>query len=172
MISNKVHRKRAAATLALSICLITSSTACGSDEKKVVADGVLKPGNYTAAPPPASSLGAVGTTKTSLGTVASDAEGFTLYIFKRDKKGSAPKCVGECAKTWEPVLAPTGMPIAFPGVDAQKLTVVSRTDGKRQIALDGSPLYRYKEDKKPGDVTGHRLSNEWHAASATGVALK
>jgi len=39
-------------------------------------------------------------------------------------------------------------------LDAARFTVFTRTDGKKQSAFDGHPLYYFVDDKVPGDVKG------------------
>jgi predicted lipoprotein with Yx(FWY)xxD motif len=40
--------------------------------------------------------------------------------------------------------------------------VVTRTDGTRQIALNGHPLYRFAGDQNPGDTAGNGFGGIWH----------
>jgi predicted lipoprotein with Yx(FWY)xxD motif len=42
------------------------------------------------------------------------------------------------------------------------MTLVSRTDGLRQWAYDGKPLYTYHEDAMRGDVEGDNEGGVWH----------
>jgi len=81
----------------------------------------------------------------------------TLYTFDKDTKGSGKSvCNGDCAKNWPPYLA-TDKDKA-----ADKFTIVTRDDGKKQWAFDGKPLYYWAEDMKKGDKTGDNRSNVWH----------
>jgi predicted lipoprotein with Yx(FWY)xxD motif len=44
-------------------------------------------------------------------------------------------------------------------------TTIIRADGTKQWAYKGRPLYTWKNDKKPGDITGDGfLNGAWHAA--------
>src|SRR5262245_21350020 len=96
-------------------------------------------------------------TTTSAGDVLTTPEGMTLYTFDKDKKGLS-NCKGDCAKMWPPLKAEKG---AKP---TGKLTIVKRSDGTRQWADEGQPLYTYAKDKKPGDVTGDNVGSVWHVA--------
>jgi predicted lipoprotein with Yx(FWY)xxD motif len=81
----------------------------------------------------------------------------TLYTFDKDTKGSGKSvCNGDCAKNWPPYLA-TDKDKA-----ADKFTIVTRDDGKKQWAFDGKPLYYWAKDMKKGDKTGDNVNNVWH----------
>ena len=85
------------------------------------------------------------------------AKEMTLYTFDKDTKGSGKSvCNGDCAKNWPPYLA-TDKDKA-----ADKFTIVTRDDGKKQWAFDGKPLYYWAKDMKKGDKTGDNRSNVWH----------
>ena len=84
-----------------------------------------------------------------------DANGMTLYSFDKDK-GSVSDCYGDCAAKWPPYL----------GKAADKMTegwtLVDRTDGSKQWAYDGKPMYYFAGDKKKGDAAGDGLGGVWH----------
>lgn len=96
----------------------------------------------------------VDTHDSSLGTVLTDKDEMTLYIFTRDEAGKS-NCYGGCAQSWPPFEA---------GRRAQNsgaFSVIERTDGSRQWAYDGQPLYYWVNDEKPGDVTGQEVGGSW-----------
>jgi predicted lipoprotein with Yx(FWY)xxD motif len=80
----------------------------------------------------------------------------TLYTFDKDGKGKS-NCNGECAEYWPPAAA---MASDKPVGD---LTIIKRDDGSLQWADGGKPLYTFKSDMKPGDTTGDKKNNVWHA---------
>jgi predicted lipoprotein with Yx(FWY)xxD motif len=44
-------------------------------------------------------------------------------------------------------------------------SVITRDDGSKQWAYKGRPLYAWKNDTKPGDITGDGfLNGAWHIA--------
>jgi len=89
------------------------------------------------------------------GHILTTPDGMTVYTFDHDKAG-ASSCYGDCAEEWAPVTA---------AADAQpfgKMTIVARTDGKRQWAYDGKPLYLYDDDDAPGDAEGDGEGGVWH----------
>lgn len=101
--------------------------------------------------------GAIKTMDTKKGEVLTDAKGLSLYTFDKDAAGVS-NCYGECAVKWPPVTA--GMYAKADG----EFSLVKRTDGAKQWAFKGMPLYLWQGDKKPGDVSGDGLGGVWHLA--------
>jgi len=93
-----------------------------------------------------------------LGTVLTGPTGMTLYTFKNDTDGKSV-CNGPCAESWPPF-----KPAAGAAAPKAPLGVITRDDGSRQYTWKGKPLYYWKNDKKPGDATGHMARNIWFAA--------
>jgi predicted lipoprotein with Yx(FWY)xxD motif len=104
-------------------------------------------------------------------TVLATSEGRTLYA--RDKfrfsfgsysvnDGPPPTpavgrsvgtagCEGDCAQTWQPLIAAKdSQPSGF-------WSIASRSDGTRQWAYQGYPVYTNAQDKKPGEMRGRDL---------------
>jgi predicted lipoprotein with Yx(FWY)xxD motif len=96
----------------------------------------------------------------SMGKIYTDSKGMTLYTFDKDEAGKS-NCYDQCAVNW---------PIFEAAADAQPegdWTIVERTDGKRQWAHKGMPLYYWKDDKAAGDMTGEgKGDGTWHVAMA------
>lgn len=85
------------------------------------------------------------------------ANGMTLYTFDRDVAGSGKSvCNGPCATNWPPLMASKA-----PGAD---YSVITRDDGKTQLAYKGKPLYYWAKDAKPGDKTGDGVNQVWRTA--------
>ena len=89
--------------------------------------------------------------------VLTDANGMTLYIFDKDTVG-VTNCYDKCAVNWPPLMADAA---AAPEGD---FTVVDRTDGTKMWAYKAMPLYFWKDDKAPGDITGDGVGGVWHLA--------
>ena len=82
----------------------------------------------------------------------------TLYTFAKDTAGSGKStCNGPCATNWPPLLVD-----GSPAVSGD-YGVITRDDGKKQLAYKGMPLYFWTKDTKPGDKTGDGfLNGAWH----------
>jgi predicted lipoprotein with Yx(FWY)xxD motif len=78
--------------------------------------------------------------------------GNTLYTLKA---GKTP-CGAKCLKVWSEVLLPKGATkaLAGNGVNATLLGTVKRSHGALQVTYFGQPLYRFFEDRKPGQARG------------------
>jgi len=99
-------------------------------------------------------------------TVLTNSKGFTLYWFAPDSPGKST-CNGSCAAYWPPVKAPVK---AGPGVTGT-ITTITRSDGSRQAAYDGHPLYTYIGDSKPGQASGNNVNlngGRWHEVTVSG----
>ena len=97
-----------------------------------------------------------------------DSRGRALYFSDQEKTGKV-LCKDGCTAFWEPAQASHSTPTLSGG---QKLGVVRRPDGSRQLALGHKPLYRFKEEGA-GQLTGDGFVDsfsgtkfKWHAATA------
>jgi predicted lipoprotein with Yx(FWY)xxD motif len=89
--------------------------------------------------------------------VLTDANDMTLYIFDNDEPG-VTNCYDQCAINWPPLMADAS------ATPEGEFTLVDRTDGTRMWAYKGMPLYLWKDDVNPGDVTGDGVGGVWHLA--------
>ena len=105
---------------------------------------------------------------TSLGDVLTDAEGMTLYMFDPDKQGDST-CYDQCAVAWPPL---TGEATAGEGADASLLGTTTRTDGTTQVTYNKWPLYYWKDDNAPGDVSGQAVNDVWWVVGADGEPIR
>ena len=96
-----------------------------------------------------------------------NASGFALYVYAKDTPyGNSSACVGGCASIWPPFYVST---LSLPSsMNASDFEVINRTDGSRQLAYMGRPLYLYSHDAAPGQVNGQGLFNLWYAANIDG----
>ena len=109
---------------------------------------------------------------TSLGKFVVDAQGRTLYLFEKDKNGRSA-CYGQCAKFWPPLIT-SGKPRASAGVKASLLGTTRRRDGRMQVTYGGHPLYRFLEDKAPGQTKGEGtkfFGAEWYVVAPSGKKI-
>ena len=108
-------------------------------------------GGNSSTPASSQAAGPVSTASTSVGMVLTDAAGRSLYAFAADKKGVS-NCTGSCLTYWPPVPAgahPTGS-AAVTGT----LGSITRSDGSKQLTVNGWPMYTYVGDHAKGDTTG------------------
>ena len=120
----------------------------------------------------AASRAIVKTHSSSLGKILVDAQGRTLYLFEKDK-GIRSACYGQCAKFWPPLLT-SGKPTAAAGAKASLLGTTRRTNGTKQVTYTGHPLYRFAEDKKPGETKGEGLKffgGGWYVLMPSGKKI-
>ncbi|MGH3362368.1 MAG: COG4315 family predicted lipoprotein [Nocardioides sp.] len=86
------------------------------------------------------------------GPMLFDARGQAIYLFDVEQT-SRPRCYGECAVAWPPVLT-KGDPVPGPGVQRNLLGTTERRDGSTQVTYGGHPLYFYVNEG-PGEVECH-----------------
>jgi len=108
---------------------------------------------------------------TSLGQVLTADDGMTVYMFLPDNAGD-PTCVGDCAKTWPPLLVDDGAtPTAGEGVDSAMLGTAANPEGGTQVTYNGWPLYYYAADNAPGDTNGQDVGDVWYVIGADGEPI-
>ena len=104
----------------------------------------------------------------SLGSIVVAPSGLTVYVYDRDTAGSgASTCSGNCLAVW-PAVHPvsTGDPVVD-GITGD-VGVITGTDGKPQLTLNGLPLYYFADDKAAGDVTGQAHGGIWWVVGPDG----
>ena len=87
-----------------------------------------------------------------------DSKGNTLYNFTRDTPGVS-NCKGGCLKAWpvfyaENIVAPSIMNIS-------DFSVITNSEGSKQVIYKQMPLYYYINDTKRGDINGQGVNNAW-----------
>jgi predicted lipoprotein with Yx(FWY)xxD motif len=116
--------------------------------------------------PSAAASTTVQTADSDLGTILTDGDGMTLYMFLNDT-GTTSTCTVGCATTW-PALTVDGQATAAMGADDSLLGTTARDDGTTQVTYNGHPLYHYSGDSAPGDINGEGIGDIWFAVSAKG----
>lgn len=172
--------KHFGATLsALALAVVVSGCAGGSGTTTTAS-----PAPTTAAASSAPATSAAGTTgssapasaaelktaATSAGQVVVDATGRSVYSFSKDTKDSGTSaCTGSCIAAWPPVLAASATP-AVEGVTG-KVGTIATPDGKRQLTLNGMPVYYFAKDRVPGDIMGQGVGNVWFLVNPAGEMI-
>ncbi|WP_321880872.1 COG4315 family predicted lipoprotein [Paraburkholderia bannensis] len=95
------------------------------------------------------------TPKISHGMVVDD-DGMTLYAFDKDTAPGKSACVGACAAMWPAAIADSY------DKETGDWSFIPNSDGKHQWAYKGRPLYRFAQDKQPGQVNGDGFKGMWH----------
>jgi predicted lipoprotein with Yx(FWY)xxD motif len=154
----------------VAIALLAAGTlaACGSNTSPSEGNGT--DGSQAGSGPrgPAIVIG----DKTALGSILTDDDGRTLYLFEKDGPNESA-CSGACAAEWPPELS-AGMPEAGSGVKASLLGMIKRSDGTTQVTYNSHPLYYYSGDGQPGDFNGEGVDAfgaEWFVVSPAGVKV-
>ena len=147
--------RRACGLAAVALVLLAG---CGNDDSATPSQA----GN-------GSSSVAVNTGKLAMGDALVDAQGKTLYLFMQDAGGKSA-CTGQCATLWPPLIASRGA-TAGAGVEAAKLSTITRDDGTKQVTYAGKPLYRYSPDQAAGDAKGQGVGGTWFVVSPKGEAI-
>ena len=91
-------------------------------------------------------------------TVFADTQGRPAYMFDKGTEAGKSSCSDDCARSWLPVAA------SADAKGADGWTVIVRTDGSRQWALKGKPLYISAKDKPFGQPTANGSDEAWHVA--------
>ncbi|NKE58552.1 hypothetical protein FXN61_17690 [Lentzea sp. PSKA42] len=117
---------------------------------------------------PVSSLKLVGKPVDKMGLVVQDGDGRTMYRFDKDtpKPEGKSNCNNQCAVTWPPLLSDTVPQVE--GIDAKLVSLITRADGKKQVAIDGWALYAYSQDPKPGAWKGQGVGGTWFVIQPDG----
>jgi predicted lipoprotein with Yx(FWY)xxD motif len=169
---HRAVRATAAAGLVSLGLLVAACGSSGSSSAPTTGGSSTSAAPATSASSSAAAAGQVQikTESVSLGTVLTNAQGFSLYWFAPDTSTHSA-CTGSCATYWPPVI---GTPTAASGVTLTgKFGTITRSDGTTQATYNGHPLYTYKGDTSAGQVTGNGLNVSgglWYAVTSSGSA--
>ncbi|WP_051452103.1 COG4315 family predicted lipoprotein [Actinospica robiniae] len=106
----------------------------------------------------------------SLGQIVTNGQGMTVYRYDLDTANSGKSsCSGSCATAWPPVtVSGSGTPTVT-GVSQSLVGEITRSDGTKQLTLDGWPLYTYAGDTGAGAVSGQGVGGIWWAVTPSGA---
>lgn len=97
----------------------------------------------------------VGESITEFAITKMDRDGFNLYTFDNDST-EASNCEGQCLVNWPAFLPNEGE------VAVGDFTIFERSDGTKQWAHQGMPVYFFIGDTARGDINGEGLGGVWH----------
>ena len=108
--------------------------------------------------------------ESTAGPIVVDGKGMSVYYYTKDVKDSGTSaCTGGCLEAWPPVLAASDTP-TVDGVTATVGTIAT-PDGKKQLTVNGMPVYYYAEDKAAGDITGQGVGGVWYLVAPSGEMI-
>jgi predicted lipoprotein with Yx(FWY)xxD motif len=143
-------------------------TACGGDNSSSGSSS----GSSSSAPAsqPAGAEAKLATADVSgLGKVVVDGNGRTVYVFDKDTSGKS-NCEGDCLAKWPAVAAGDGTP-QLTGIDASLISTITRSDGSKQLAINGLPLYLFASDSAAGEAKGQAVGGVWWVVGADGKKI-
>jgi predicted lipoprotein with Yx(FWY)xxD motif len=94
-----------------------------------------------------------------------DQNGCALYLDTSDTPSTTDVNTA-MEVTWPPVVEPAQ--VSGPGLDAAKLGVFTRPDGKKQVTYNGHQLYRFIGDKAPGEAKGQGIDGKFFLVGQNG----
>ena len=118
-------------------------------------------------------FGRTGATRPVVGTghalgekVLVTRSGLTLYALSAEKGGRFICTNSSCLALWHPLTVAKGTK----PTGAADLATIRRPDGKTQVTFERKPLYRFVEDKAPGQAKGEGFKDvgTWHAVTVSG----
>lgn len=158
-------RTRTTLLIAPAVLVLAAAAACSSS----TSPGGTSTTATTGAAVGTSSAALMVTTNQSLGMIVTNGSGMTVYRFDADSN-NPPKsnCTGGCSSAWPPVLVTGSATPQVSGVSSSLVGEVTRSDGGKQLTLDGWPLYTYAGDSGPGSTAGQGSGGTWWAVTPTG----
>jgi predicted lipoprotein with Yx(FWY)xxD motif len=104
------------------------------------------------------------------GQIVVDGKGMSVYYYTKDTKDSGTSaCTGGCLAAWPPVTTTSTTP-AVEGVMGTVGTITT-PDGKKQVTINGMPIYYYAKDKAAGDITGQGVNGVWYLVTPSGEMM-
>ena len=101
----------------------------------------------------------VGTNGTVAGTVLTDVNDHTLYVF------TSGDCDAACQKVWPPAIVDDAVT-----QDEEVVASVAITDG--QLTVNGQPVYTYVKDQRVGDANGQGVDGAWYVLDRAGNLVR
>lgn len=162
------------------LALAASLTACGGGTG--TSPTTAAPATTTATPATTASESATATVtdaatvdlktaSSSAGNIVVDGKGMSVYYYTKDVKDSGKSnCIGDCLVAWPPVITTNDTP-KVEGVTG-KVGTITTADGKKQVTIEGMPVYLWEKDKDPGDITGQGVGNVWYLVAPDGKMIK
>jgi predicted lipoprotein with Yx(FWY)xxD motif len=126
----------------------------------------------SASPSPSSAAAAADlkVASSTAGQIVVDGKGLSVYQYTQDLKDSGRSaCVGGCLTAWPPVVTTSDTP-TVDGVTG-KVGTIATPDGKKQLTINGMPVYNFAKDKVAGDILGQGVSGVWYLVAPSGEMI-
>ncbi len=108
--------------------------------------------------------------ESAAGQIVVDENGMSVYYFTKDTKDSGTSaCTEACLAAWPPVITDSDSP-ELDGVSGTVGTI-DTPDGKKQVTLNGMPLYYFAKDKEAGDILGQGVNSVWYLVAPDGEMI-
>src|SRR5438309_3111515 len=128
-------------------------------------------GTTTASSPASGGTGSntISTGSTSLGTVLTNARGFTLYYLTTEQ-GGVDKCTNQsgCSAVWPGLTPPSGGSASAASGATGQVSVITASDGSKEVTYNGWPLHTFAMDSQAGQANGQGIvsfGGTWHVAT-------
>ena len=157
--------KRLGNVIAASVLGLAGLTACGGNDSGYGSGSGSAPAASAAPAATKLTVAEVG----DFGKIVVDGKGRTVYVFDKDTSGTS-NCSGDCLAKWPAVAAGAGTP-QLDGIDASLVSTVNRSDGTKQLAIKGMPLYLFASDSQPGEAKGQAVGGVWWVVGADGQKI-
>lgn len=111
--------------------------------------------------------------KGKVGKILVTAKGLTIYAFAKDAKNKS-RCTGVCLQYWPAVAAKQASKPHAAGITA-KFGVLKRSNGFKQLTVNGYPAYTYAGDAKAGALNGQGVlasGAKWWVIAPNGKWIK
>lgn len=120
---------------------------------------------------PSSAATGIHAASSSLGSILVDTAGRAIYVFAADSANHSA-CSGGCLTAWPAVPASASDGASSAG--GAILSTLTRSDGTKQLTVNGLPAYYYVADTSPGKASGQGISSygaKWWVIGPSGTPM-
>ena len=162
-IISKQHKIKLALLTSVTLLLLSACGGGSSTNATMVVPAPTTPTPPSAPSFPSQVAAPVISVVNDNGSLVLAESGLSLYTFDHDSLNTStcegtPEDTNTCAGKWPPLLAADG------AIASATMTIITRSNGDKQWALKGQPLYQWHDDTSQGDIGGDNIKNVWHLA--------
>jgi predicted lipoprotein with Yx(FWY)xxD motif len=100
----------------------------------------------------------------SAGSYLTGDAGKALYFYKKDSQSDSACTSSKCTSSWPPLTLSKGQKATAGDGVTGTVATFARADGKKQVTVNGQPLYYFAGDNASGDTNGVGVSPDWSLA--------